>query len=141
MLHRRLALAAILMLMVTGACGGNPVPSLIAEALANGPQTASDAEGRFRLDFALPSRRFTEADDIKGIATLSVLGPGIGTIGASGAGPMSFGIAEIGGSRLMGPASNADCASFELVNGSPITSGIKKSGGWSGEDPDAKPRP
>jgi hypothetical protein len=137
MLHSRLAPAAMLIALVAAACGGNPVPSLVAQALPDGPQTASDAEGRFRLDFALPQRRFTEADDIKGIATLSMFGPGAGTIAASGGGPIGFGIAEVEGTRVMGPASSADCASFEIVNGSPITSGIKKSGGWSGEDRNA----
>ena len=137
MLHSRLAVAAMLVALTAAACGGNPVPSLVAEALPDGPQAASDAEGRFRLDFALARRTFTEADDIEGVATLSVLGPGVGTIGASGGGPISFGIAEVGGTRVMGPASNADCARFDIGDGSPLTSRIQKSGGWSGEDPHA----
>ena len=37
----------------------------------------------------------------------------------------------------MGPASTADCRTFAIGDGSPITSEIVKSGGWSGEDPDA----
>ena len=137
MRHSRLAGAAILVAIAAAACGATPVPSLVAEALPVGPPIASDVEGRFRLDFALPKRTFTDTEPIEGLAALSVLGPGVGKIGASGGGPIQFGIREVTGRREMGPASQADCQSFPIGDGSPITSEIVKSGGWSGEDPDA----
>ena len=128
-----------LVLLVVAGCGASPAPSAVPEAPASPAVSpaASAAEGRFRLDFALPKQLFTDGEVIKGLATLSVLGPGAGTIGASGGGPIGFGIKEVGGRRTMGPASDASCQSFEIGDGSPITSGIVKSGGWSGEDPDA----
>jgi hypothetical protein len=137
MLHSRLAVLAILAALTTAACGGTPVPSVVAEALPEGPPIASDVDGRFRLDFALPKRTFTEGEAIEGTATLSILGPGVGNIGASGGGPIGFGIAEARGRRMMGPASQADCQAFQIANGAPITSVIVKSGGWSAEDQDA----
>jgi len=123
--------------LAAAACGGDPGPSLVAEALPDEPQAASDVDGRFRLDFALPQRMYTTEEPIEGLATLAVLGPGVGKIGASGGGPIMFGIAEVDGRREMGPASTADCRTFPIGVGSPITSEIVKSGGWSGEDPDA----
>ncbi len=133
----RLAVASMLAVTAAAACGGNPVPSLVANAFPDGPQAASDIDGRFRLDFALPKRTFTAAEAIEGIATLSVLGPGIGKVGASGGGPIVFGIREVGGRREIGPASQADCQSFPIGQGSPLSSGITKSGGFSADDPDA----
>ena len=137
MRHSRLAVAAILVALAAAACGRNPAPSVVAETLPAGPPIASDVGGRFRLDFALPKRSFTEAEAIEGLATLSVLGPGVGKIGASGGGPIQFGIREVTGHREMGPASQADCQLFPIGDGSPITSEIVKSGGFSGDDPDA----
>jgi hypothetical protein len=137
MLLSRLATAALLVALAAAACGGNPVPSTGAEAPADGPQVASDVDGRYRLDFALPKRTYTAREPIEGVATLSVLGPGAGRIGASGGGPIGFAIAEVGGRREMGFASTADCQPFEIGDGSPITSEIVKSGGWSADDPDA----
>ena len=137
MRHRRLAPFALLAALAVAACGANPVPSLVAEALPQGPPIASDVNGRFRLDFVLPKRTYTAGEPIDGLATLSVLGPGVGKVGASGGGPIAFGIAEVDGRRAMGPASTADCQVFPIGDGQPITSGIVKSGGWSAEDPDA----
>jgi hypothetical protein len=135
--HLRLAVATMLAVTAAAACAGNPVQSLLADAPSDGPQAASDIDGRFRLDFAFPKRTFTAAEPIEGIATLSVLGPGIGKIGASGGGPILFGIREVGGRREIGPASQADCQSFPIGQGSPISRAITKSGGFSADDPDA----
>ena len=67
-------------------------------------------EGRFRLDFALPKRTFTAGESIEGIATLSVLGPGVGKLGASGGGPASaFAAARGAGGR--GTAEGSGCFS------------------------------
>jgi hypothetical protein len=68
---------------------------------------------------------------------LSVLGPGVGNIGARGGGPIQFGIREVTGHREMGPAAQADCQLFPIGDGSPITSEMVKSGGFSGDDRDA----
>ena len=128
--------------LVLAACAANPAPPgpVAQETDAGatlGPVTATDADGRFRLDFQLPKLTFTEGEAIEGEAVLSLLGPGEGQIGASGGGPITFGIREITGTRQIGPASRASCGLFPIGEGAPITSGIVKSGGWNGEDANA----
>ena len=136
MRQMRRVIAAMLVAIAAAACGAKPVPSAVLEALPAGPPIASDVDGRFQLDFALPKRTFTEREAIEGLATLSLLGPGVGKIGASGGGPILFSIRELSGRREMGPASQADCQSFPIAVGAPISSGITKSGGYSANDPD-----
>jgi hypothetical protein len=131
--------------VVLAACATTPPPASPATPTAQstdagatpGPVTVTDADGRFRLDFQLPRRSFTEGEAIEGTAVLSLLGPGKGQVGASGGGPIVFGIREITGTRQIGPASRASCGLFPIGEGAPITSGIVKSGGWNGEDANA----
>jgi hypothetical protein len=99
--------------------------------------TASDAGGRFRLDFELPKATYREDEAVEGIATLRLLGPGALTLGTSGDGPLTFGIRELTGTRDMGPASRASCGTFDIGEGTPVTSTITKSGGWAADDPNA----
>ena len=51
---------------------------------------------------------------------------------------ISFEYQEIGGSRHLGPAMTLDCAKYPLGVGSPIVSGLTKSGSWG---PDTRTRP
>ena len=139
MRHRRLAPAALLEALAAAAtaCGATPVPSLVADVLPEGPPFASDADELFLLDFALTKRTYTDAEPIEGLATLSVLAPGIREVEASGGQPMSFGIVEVGGRRAIEPPFGGKCNRVTISQGAPFNSQIIKSGGFSANDPDA----
>lgn len=96
---------------------------------------AVDTQGQFQLLFALPGTDWHSGDSITGNATLSYLGSGGVDIGSSGMGPIGFEFAEVGGSRQMGGLSTSDLVIRRLEAGVPITSPIKKSVAWNGDDP------
>ncbi len=94
-------------------------------------------DGDYSLSFELPRATWATTDAIDGTATLAYDGLGTVTIWGSGSGPLNFGYAEVGGSKKIEPAWTADCTNRQFSAGEPIVSALKKSGGWSGEDPDA----
>jgi hypothetical protein len=58
-------------------------------------------------------------------------------LNGSGSGLIAFAFREIDGRRQMGPAWTADCRTYDLAAGSPISSAIVKAGGYSDDQPDA----
>ncbi len=142
-------------LAVVSSCSGGGVPTgstpgTSAQSTSSAPgesagPTSSTAraeatEGPFRLVFELPKDTWRADEAIDGLATLSLVegtGMDLGGSGGGGGGLIGFGIDEVDGSRHMGPAFTADCAPYRLEAGKPMTSPIKKSGGFSAEDPNA----
>jgi hypothetical protein len=99
------------------------------------PSQAMDTQGQFHLTFEMPKTDWHVGEAITGQATLSYLGSGGIDIGSSGAGPIGFEFAEVGGSRHMGGISTAELVVRRLDAGAPITSPIKKTVAWSSADP------
>lgn len=119
-----------LCLLVAG-CGAGPT-ALVATARAEVTQ------GQFRLVFELPRTDWRASDSITGEATLSLIWPGGVDLGAWNDGPFAFEFAEVGGSRDVKPMARfAQCVRYRLDASQPLSSPIKKSGGWSADEPNA----
>ena len=129
--------------VAVAACSGSTTPSSLGGRPSSEPQPsqsaaiASDIDGPFQLTFELPRTTFKAGETIEGQATLAAVGGTPIEFGSSGGGPFVFDFAEIGGRRHIGGAMTADCAPYRLDPGKPMTSAIRKSGGFSGDDPDA----
>jgi hypothetical protein len=120
---------------------GSVQPTSPAVGPSAGPTSSSlraeTTEGPFRLVFELPKDTWRADEAIDGLATLSLVeGTGI-DLGGSGRGLLGFGIDEVNGSRHMGPAWTLDCHTYRLVRDNPMTSPIRKSGGFSADEPNA----
>jgi hypothetical protein len=89
------------------------------------------------LTFDLPKDTYAAGEPIDGVASLAVDGDVAAPYGASGGGAIAFGFTEVDGPRSMGGAMTADCRPGLMVPGTPITSPIRKSGGYSNDDPQA----
>ena len=131
----RLRLLAVLVVVVAACAAPTPTPS--SSAVQAGGARATDSEGAFQLTFELPRTTYRAGEAIDGLATLGVMGNAPVLFGSSGGGPFVFDFAEINGRRRVGGAMTADCAPYRLDPGRPMTSSITKSGGYSGDDPDA----
>jgi hypothetical protein len=105
-------------------------------AASEAPSSAVDADGRYTLSFALPKASFRTDEAITGHATLTLEPGPDAPVGGSGS-LIGFGFAEVGGTRRMGPIDDLVCRFYTLTAGTPVTSDLVKSGGWTGEDPDA----
>ena len=122
-MSRLIALA----LCLAAGCAAGTAPS----------QHAEDLQGSFRLMFELPKSTWKVGDSIDGVATLALVnGSGV-DLGGSGSGLLGFDFAEVNGSHHVEPAWTSNCAPYRLDPGRPITSPIKKSGGFYPEQPDA----
>jgi hypothetical protein len=121
----------VLAILVAGCAGPSlsPIPSDRARA--------TDTQGAFQLTFDLPRTTFRAGETIEGRATLGVVGGAPVAFGSSGSGPFVFDFAEIGGQRHVGGLMTADCASYRLEPGHSMASEIRKSGGYSNDDPEA----
>ena len=97
---------------------------------------AEDAQGPFRVVFEVPKGTWTSGDTIDGVATLALIEGGSVDIGGSSGGLFGFDFAEVGGSRHIEPVWTADCTSYRLEAGKPVTSKIRKSGEFTAEQPD-----
>ncbi len=128
---RRLFLGglAVLLAACSASAASSPAPSLTAHGEA--------AAGDFRLAFDVPRATWSSSESIEGTAMLSVAGPASTTIGAAAGGPIAFGVAEVGGTRHVGPASDAACAPYTIAPASPISTSLVKSGGYGDSDPNA----
>ncbi len=117
--------------------------SIVVAGCAAGPTAtaatpyAEDTQGRYRLVFEPPRTDWHASDSITGEATLSLVGSGSADFGSSGGGPLAFGFDEVGGTRHVGPAMTSDCALNHLAAGQSLSSPIRKSGGFNGDDPNA----
>ena len=136
MIDRRLlplALAALLAVAVSGCDVGSTTSD---EPMAIGGRATAAG---FVLEVRLPSQTVAAIDAIPVATTLTWTGaPGQGRIWGSGSGPVTFAIEEVGGGRrTMGGAMTADCAMRDFPAGVPTEIPFRKSGGWTGEDPNA----
>jgi hypothetical protein len=130
-------LAAALCLVVVGCSGTTSTPAPTPSPTAPTPARASDTQGRYRLDFELPQTDWHTTDSITGLATLSLVGTGSADFGMSGSG-IVFSFDEVSGDRHVHWVMAASCMFGRLDAGRPITSPIKKSGGWDGDSPAAE---
>jgi hypothetical protein len=133
---RRLASTALAFGVALAACAGQPL-SPAASPPTGAAVRASDVTGAFELTFELPRTTFRAGEPIEGRATLSVIGGAPVVFGSSGGGPFVFSFSEMNGRRHVGGAMSADCAPYRLEPGRPMTSAIRKSGGFSDDDPEA----
>ena len=131
-MQRTLPAAAILIAIVAvSACGSTPPQ--VADILGRAEAT----DGPFRLEFVVPKSTWRADEQIVGQASLSFAGQGGIDLGGSSGGLIGFGVSEVGGTRHMGVAADAACFSRRLEAGRPMVSGLMKSGGFSGDDPNA----
>jgi hypothetical protein len=126
--------------LVVAACATSSA-TLPAVSPGSSPGAAATAhaeatDGSFRLAFDLPRATWQAGEPITGRARLEVEAGGA-DLGGSGSGLVGFEFREVGGHRQMGPAWTSDCRQYRLGPGAPLISGITKSGGFPGEDPDA----
>jgi hypothetical protein len=128
---------AIVLAVLLTACAGSTPSSTLPSSDANAAPAAEDVEGPFHLEFTLPRTTWSAGESIEGQSQLSLVGGERVTIVGSGAGVLGFGFAEVGGHRQMGPAWRADCAIHVVAADRPIVSPIRKSGGYSDDQPDA----
>lgn len=92
--------------------------------------------GPFTLVFELGDDTWRAGEPIAGRAWLTVAG-GSAELYGSGSGLLAFDFREVDGSRRMEAAWTDDCQPYRLEAGSPLSSGITKSGGFGGDDPNA----
>jgi hypothetical protein len=100
------------------------------------PAPATQTDGPFRLELALPRQVWRATDVITGTATLSYAGAGPTTVSGSGSGVIAFAYAEVGGNRRVDPAWRMDCRPYPLDPTAPITAGLSKSGAFDGNEAD-----
>ncbi len=115
----------------------SPSSSIPSPSGPNEAQRGEDRQGPFQLVFELPKDTWEADEAIHGLATLALVNGDSVDLGGSGGGLLGFEFAEVNGSRLLQPVSTADCGPYRLENGKPITSPIRKSGGFSADQPDA----
>ena len=121
--------------LVVAACGGGPTSA--PDERPNPTQAAVDV-GRFQLTFDVARTTARPGDEIEGVATLRLLESGPGALSGSGSGLLGFSFHEVGGEgRSLDPAFTADCAPHRISIDKPIVSPIVRSGGYSGDEPDA----
>lgn len=127
---------AFALCLVASGCGDG---TAVATPPPSSPlvQHAEDLQGPFRLVFELPRGTWKAGDAIDGVATLAVVNGGGVDLGGSGGGLLGFAFAEVGGSRHVDGFWTADCRPYRLEPGKPLTSAIRKSGGFSPDQPDA----
>jgi hypothetical protein len=125
----------LLALMATG-CGSGPTSG--PDQPPN-PMHSTATAGRFEMTFDVSRTSARPGDAIEGLATLRLLRTGPGALSGSGSGLIGFSFHEVGGAgRSLDPALTADCAPHRISIDKPITSPIVRSGGYSGDEPDAE---
>jgi hypothetical protein len=130
---------ALALSLVLGGCSGNapttsPAPTSPTVAV---PIRAETVQGRYRLSFELPRSTWKAGEPIDGVATLALVnGPGV-DLGGSAGGLFVFDFAAVDGSHHVQPGADAACAPYRLEQERPMSSSIKKSGGFSPDEPDA----
>lgn len=92
--------------------------------------------GDFTLNISSPRSTWPAEWPIEVTATLSYDGVGPTTVIGAGAGLISFGIREIGGTREMAASFTYDAVPYEIDPDAPIVAEYAKSGGW---DPRSDP--
>lgn len=116
-----------------------PAASTAGATLATNTTLATDVDGDFSLTLQSDKARYLPDEPIDVTATLAFLGkdPSI-EISHDSEGPVLFGIQEkVFGAIDVGTMSRLMCDRSVLERDHPVTESFKKSGGFSGDDPDA----
>lgn len=121
--------AVALTVALMAACGSSPTPRLGVDG------SAQDAE--FSLSLHADKATYRTTDPIVVSADLAFLGlaPDIAVFGDTGL--VAFAVKQLDGNLEMGPASDLMCAQQKIGRLTPLHVPFQKSGGFSGEDPDA----
>jgi len=133
--------AALLGALVVGCVaqrGVSPSPSpSLSQSVGSPAASQSEAtDGLFKLAFSLRGTSWSASEAIEGTASLSVSAPV--EVGGSGEGLLGFNYVEIGGlGRRIEWAETADCRPYQLESGQPMTTGLKKAGGYDAAAPGA----
>jgi hypothetical protein len=133
---RPFALVGLVGLVALVAIGcGSPPPS--TEEPVH-PLQAPAEDGEFRLVVTADTDRYVAGAPISVATELSYLGlrPAVRLVG-SGSGLVQVSLLQLDGPLRIDAASTADCANHKIAPGAPIARPYAKSGGWSGEDPNA----
>ena len=128
---RRFCAATIVAALLLAGCSSEPPPDEPLAAVAQG--------GGFVLAMTLPTNHFVIGDAIDVRTTMTWSGPAQNVVlRASGSGPVAFIFQELTGRRrILGGAMTADCAQHPFAQGVATPIPLRKSGGWSADDPDA----
>jgi hypothetical protein len=125
-----LSILAITVGLIVSACAAQPAPG--ASPGPSGPAATANAkatEGQFELDFSLRTTSWSASEPIEGTASLSVATAV--EVSGSGEGILGFNYDEVGGlGRHIEWVETADCRPYQIQPGEPLTSGLKKAGGY-----------
>jgi hypothetical protein len=132
-MHQLIALALGLTVLLA-ACSSAPVAPTPAPSVSGAH--AGDLQAPYLLTLELPTATWKADQPITGVATLALVqGNGV-DLGAAAGGPFGFEFASLDGIHKIEPVSDAVCAPYRLEAGKPLTSPIRKSGGFYPEQPD-----
>jgi hypothetical protein len=126
----RLLLALVAAAAVVACDGSGPETSapIGARAEANG----------FVLETRLPKATWGPDEAIQVSTTFTWIGAApMQSVWASAGGPVLFGLQQLDGPVTIGPASDLVCAKADFQRGVVTPVPFAKSGGWSGDDPNA----
>lgn len=126
----RSLLVAIAVMALAGCTAGASAPSPTGT-------TAVATVDPYRLQLILPKARWSTSESIAGSAALLVDGAAPVTIATMGGSPVGFAFSEIGGERRIEPGWETSCVPLVIGPDTPWRGPLAKSGGWSGEDPQA----
>jgi hypothetical protein len=131
-MKRSVAVPAVVLTALLAGCGVVGAP----RASDPEPKPAIVRDGEFELEITSPRSEWAANEPIEVTAELRYLGSAERIeIGGSGAGPISFGVYELGGMRRMDAMWQMDCAPHKLGPDAPIVAAYQKSGGWAPDDP------
>jgi hypothetical protein len=131
---RRPIAFALSLFVVIAACSSVPVAPTAAPSVPGAH--AALLQAPYLLTLELPTATWKADQPIMGVATLALVqGSGVDIGGAAG-GPIGFEFASLDGVHRVEPVSDAACAPYRLEPGKAITTPIRKSGGFSPEQPD-----
>jgi hypothetical protein len=120
------------------ACVASPSPAPPSGEPAVRPLQAQAADGEFRLVVQADNDHYAAGAPITLATELSYLGPQprLRLVG-SGSGLVQVSLLQLDGPLKVEAFSSADCKTQPIAPGAPIVAAYAKSGGWSGDDPNA----
>jgi hypothetical protein len=102
------------------------------------PVDAHAEDGEFRLVVRADNDHYVAGAPISLATELSYIGPQPQQkLSGSGSGLVVVSLLQLDGPLEIAAGSDSDCAGYVIARGAPIAAAYVKSGGWSGEDPNA----
>ncbi len=126
------SLVATWMLVLTGCTAGTP-PASTAVSVSSATTTVEP----YQLSFVLQQATFAERDIVDGLASLVATDGGDHEVCGAIGGLFAFSYLEVGGTRRMDAARDYGAAPYTVASDPPMTSHLRKSGGWTPDDPNA----